>query len=337
MADDRMHNYLKLPNPYTAEVASKFVTEIGPGAARNGAGLDVAIAENTTGRVVGAAGLHGLKNNAVKAEIGYWVAASEWGNGYATEATRTLARFAFANGARRVQIVCDVANAGSAAVALHAGFRFEGIHRADVDSSHGTADGALFARVAGDPDEPVAPAWPAMTALTDGVVSLWPMSAADWPTVFADQNNPEARHWSLFDAETTEAQARALAEQAPLDWLVSQQARMVISDAATSANAGVMTLRGFGPPGVVNVGYGVLPQFRGRRFTTRALTLLAHWAFGSGTIARLELGCKAGNLPSARAAEAAGFVREGVYAARLRNTDGGYDDEIRFARVRPVS
>jgi RimJ/RimL family protein N-acetyltransferase len=163
------------------------------------------------------------------------------------------------------------------------------------------------------------------------------MAGIDWPTVLADQNNAEAKRWSLCSEDLTEDRAREIASRASMDWLVGQQARLVISDAATGAGAGVMTLRGFGPPGVVNVGYGVLPEFRGRRFTTRALMLLTDWAFAQPAIARLELGCKDGNIASARAAEAAGFVLEGVYAGRLRNTDGSYSDEVRFGRVRPAA
>ena len=80
-----------------------------------------------------------------------------------------------------------------------------------------------------------------------------------------------------------------------------------------------------------------MPEFRGRRFTTRALTLLAGWAFDRTPIHRLELGCKAGNVASARAALAAGFVQEGRRAGRLRDPDGSYSDELTFGLVRPPS
>jgi RimJ/RimL family protein N-acetyltransferase len=332
MADQRMLQYLNFPNPYTAEAARQFTTEFAPKARETGVELGCALAENATGTVVGAAGLHLSPNT--DPEIGYWVAVPHWGNGYATEASQTLARFAFDAGARRVQIRCDVANTGSARVALRAGFRFEGVLRGHVQSGRGWADCAVFGRLHNDAEGAVRPSWPGLTPLTDGVVTVRPMTAEDWPIVLADHNNPEARRWSLSDHVLTEAQARAIAESAPLDWLVRQQARLVICDAATGRGAGSMVLRGFGPPDVVGVGYGVLPEFRGRRFTTRALNLLADWAFTSTSIARLELGCKQGNVASAKAAEAAGFVREGVYAARLRDTDGSYSDEVRFARVR---
>jgi RimJ/RimL family protein N-acetyltransferase len=334
MADEHMHHYLKLPNPYDSAAARQFVSEYAPTGRATGSYLALAIAENTTGRVVGAIGLDRLAGNSDRVEIGYWVAVPEWGKGFASEATQTLARFALANGARRVQIVCDVANAASAMVALNSGFRFEGVHRSDVDSATGPADAALFARLLADSGGPVAPAWPTMTKLGDAVVSVRPMMAMDWPTVLAEQNNPESLKWSLFDRETTEEQARLVAASARLDWLVGSQARLVICDAVTGAGAGTMVLRRSGPPDVVGIGYGVLPEFRGRRFTTRALDLVSSWAFEQTPIARLELGCKVDNVASARAAELAGFVREGIFAGRLKDRDGGYSDEIRYGRTR---
>jgi RimJ/RimL family protein N-acetyltransferase len=332
LADQRVHSYLRLPNPYAREDAEKFVA----GAFRLPGSAEFAIADNTTGRMLGCAGIHGLIAGTHGAEIGYWLSAAEWGNGYASEATQALTRFGFGNGLTRLQIRCDIANLASARVALRCGYRFEAIARQDVRSSYGLADCAVFSRLDTDSDDPVAPVWAAMSGLTDGVVTLRPMTSSDWPTVLADQNNPEARRWSLVADETTEEQARHIALRAPLDWLVGQQARVVILDASSGAGAGVMMLRGWGPPGVVNVGYGVLPEFRGQRFTTRALTLLADWAFEQASVARLELGCKVGNVASVRAAEAARFVREGIFAGRLRNTDGSYSDEIRFGRVRPA-
>jgi ribosomal-protein-alanine N-acetyltransferase len=65
------------------------------------------------------------------------------------------------------------------------------------------------------------------------------------------------------------------------------------------------------------------------------LRLLVPWAFEAVGIARLELGAKPGNEASLRAAAAAGFEPDGVRRARLRNSDGSFSDEIRFALVNP--
>ena len=90
-----------------------------------------------------------------------------------------------------------------------------------------------------------------------------------------------------------------------------------------------------GPPGTGLVGYGVLPAFRGRGFTTRALRLVSRWAFDEAGLARLELGHKVDNEASGRAAEKAGFRAEGRLSARLPNPDGTWSDEVYYSLVRP--
>lgn len=348
MADERMHHHLPLPRPYTAADARSFVTEHGQAGRAAGSRLDCAIAENTTGRLVGSATLQlpSADDGATDAEIGYWVAVGHWGRGFATEAVGALARFGFGNGLARVAIRCEVRNTASAAVALKAGFAFEGISRAALRgarnpvaansvASTSVLDAAIFARTATDPDAPVSPSWPVFEPATDGVVTVRPAVPADWPVLLAEVNNEASRQWSLFDRPMPEAAAVGMAGRAGLDRLVSGQYLLLICDAATGAGAGTLGLRRSGPPGVVATGYGVLPEFRGRGFTTRALRLLTDWAFSQAGIDRLELGCKVGNVASARAALSAGFTEEGRRAGRLRNPDGSYSDELVFGLVRP--
>ena len=77
------------------------------------------------------------------------------------------------------------------------------------------------------------------------------------------------------------------------------------------------------------------PAFRGRGYTARALRLLADWAFEQAGFARLELGAKADNIASQKAALSAGFEPDGTWQARLRNADGTFSDEVRFALINP--
>jgi RimJ/RimL family protein N-acetyltransferase len=63
--------------------------------------------------------------------------------------------------------------------------------------------------------------------------------------------------------------------------------------------------------------------------------LLAEWAFGAADFVRLELGAKVANIASQRAALTAGFTPDGVRPGRLRNPDGTFSDEARFALDRP--
>ncbi len=340
MADERMHRSLALPWPYTAEDARVFVTEHAQQGRAAGSRLDCAIAENTSGRLLGSATLRLPTDEDPGAEIGYWVGVADWGRGYATEAVRTLTRFGLANGLARIQIRCEVPNVASAAVALRAGFAFEGVSRASLPAGglggDGLRDGAVFARTATDPDEAIPPSWPRLESVSDGVVTLRPTGPDDWPVLLAEANNDASLRWGFDGKPMTEAAAIDRAARAGLDRLVSGNNSLLICDGATGAGAGILGLRRFGPPDVVAIGYGVLPQFRGRGFTTRALRLLAGWAFSQTPTARLELGCKSANTASARVALAAGFVQEGRRAGRLRDPDGSYSDELVFGLVRPA-
>jgi ribosomal-protein-alanine N-acetyltransferase len=62
------------------------------------------------------------------ADVGYVLARSEWGRGFATEALSSVLRFAFSMpDVKRVWAVCDVDNAASARVMEKAGMSREGL------------------------------------------------------------------------------------------------------------------------------------------------------------------------------------------------------------------
>lgn len=76
--------------------------------------------------LVGSSGLHRMDWSAGRFEIGYWVRSRFAGQGFATEAARAMATFAFRElDANRVEIWCDARNLASAAVARRLGFRLE--------------------------------------------------------------------------------------------------------------------------------------------------------------------------------------------------------------------
>ncbi|WP_246465977.1 GNAT family N-acetyltransferase [Allocatelliglobosispora scoriae] len=75
-----------------------------------------------SGTVIGGAGYHGPPNVEGTVEVGYGVAVSHQGRGYATEATRALVERAIELGAHRVVAHTDGSNAASRQVLENLGF-----------------------------------------------------------------------------------------------------------------------------------------------------------------------------------------------------------------------
>ena len=217
---------------------------------------------------------------------------------------------------------------------MNAGYRFEGIRRdalpvpVPAPGQRGGSDGtgavlddcALFARTTLDSGMPTARVLPALpTGLTDAVIGLRVQTLDDVAALLEEQNDPVSVGWNFTGTPTARADLQRRVARAGLEWLVGPVAPLTIVDCAS----------------VANVGYGIHPTFRGNGYTTRALRLLASWAFTSGGFTRLELGAKTANIASQKSALKAGFTPDGIWAARLRNADGTFSDEARIALVNP--
>jgi RimJ/RimL family protein N-acetyltransferase len=102
------------------------------------------------GRCSGAIGLSRAAWASGRVEIGYWVAPWARRQGYAVEATREVARSAFAQGLYRVELLAATGNVGSQRVAERAGFIREGVLREALVVPGGRADAVLYSLLRGD-------------------------------------------------------------------------------------------------------------------------------------------------------------------------------------------
>jgi RimJ/RimL family protein N-acetyltransferase len=85
--------------------------------------LPMGIWRRTDNRLLGASGLHRIDWTIPSMEIGYWLCTDAEGAGYATDAVKTLAVFAFDFlQAERIEIRCDALNLRSAAIPQRLGF-----------------------------------------------------------------------------------------------------------------------------------------------------------------------------------------------------------------------
>ncbi|MBW4717991.1 GNAT family N-acetyltransferase [Saccharothrix obliqua] len=302
-----------------------------------GASPTFTVVEQPTGEDVGSAAVRLPDGRPAAADLGYALHRDPHDHGLAVDTLRALTEWAFARGARRVQVRCPLDDVDQAKAVLGAGFRFEGVQRGVVATAWGDADGAVFARLPGDPGDPIPPALPDLPAggVGDGVITLRVATAADAAALHLEHVNDEALRWALTDP-LPEEETAALAARAALEWVVGTRALMAIVDDETGDVAGRVVLRPVVPPGVADVGAGLVPRFRGRRYLSRALRLVSEWAFAEGGYTRLEAGVKIGNIASAKGVEGADWKYEGRRKARLRNRDGSFGDELHYAIVHPL-
>ena len=310
-----------------------------PAAAERGAGPPMLwdVLDRTSGAALGSVQL-GAPDAHADGTLECRLAPRARGLGLAAEAVGGVSRRLFERGDERLEIRALLADPATARLALRAGFCFEAVRRQARMPSGQRETLAVFARVPGDPGDPIPPSFAPLppAGLTDATITLRSMLPADLAGFAEQEADPLTLAVGFTGRAPTPESMRRMLAGSRLDWLVGRAAGLSVIDRRTGRFAGAVRLRITGPPGVAGIGYAMHPDFRGRGYTTRALRLLGAWAFGAGGLARLELGAKVDNVASQRAALAAGFRPEGVLRARLRNVDGSFSDEARFALLRPA-
>lgn len=105
-----------------------------------------AVADRADDRVLGALGFYDWAPAARRVEFGFWIGATGWNQGYATEAARAAVAYALGElGLVRVQAICDPANLASGRVLARAGLTCEGTLRAYLPRGGRFDDVALWA------------------------------------------------------------------------------------------------------------------------------------------------------------------------------------------------
>jgi [ribosomal protein S5]-alanine N-acetyltransferase len=151
--------------------------------------------------------------------------------------------------------------------------------------------------------------------LDDGVVRLRGWQRRDLACVQAASEEGHIPEGTTVPVDFT--------EQAGLAYIERQQRRpqegagwaLAIADSATGEAVGYAGLMVRPQPGVVGLGYWLIPAARGKGYATRAVRLLSAWALGAGGCARVEAWVEPMNLSSTRVLERCGYQYEG----RLRS------------------
>jgi len=167
--------------------------------------------------------------------------------------------------------------------------------------------------------------------LVDEVVALRPWRRSDVPQRFAGFSDPLCLRfsWPLVEPFTEAAVAARFDEQEAAR-LRGEELNLAVADPTELDQVwGGASLYGVDlDEARASIGYWLAPHARGRGVASRALQLLARWAFDHHTLARIELSCAPDNAASQRVAERCGFMREGTLRSHIRFKDERRDSVI---------
>lgn len=116
-----------IPHPYPDGEADRWISAH-PAAFESGQSVTFAIERREGSVLIGAIGLEfHPKHN--RAEVGYWIGREFWGQGYATEALKTVLTYGFSRGVHRIWAEHFAHNPASGRVLQKAGMKHEGTLR----------------------------------------------------------------------------------------------------------------------------------------------------------------------------------------------------------------
>src|SRR5689334_1400561 len=147
--------------------------------------------------------------------------------------------------------------------------------------------------------------------LDDGVIVLRGWRTGDAPDIARMFQDPEALEWTRAPAPYREGDARQWLASLPAQMRRGASLPLAVADAEDGSLLGSIELR-MQAEARAEFGYVVASWARGRGIGTRALRLLARWAFDVLRLERLEVLAQPANERSQALAERVGFTREGV-------------------------
>ena len=147
--------------------------------------------------------------------------------------------------------------------------------------------------------------------LADGVVALRGWRDTDVPAIAAMMDEPEIARYTRAPSPYRERDAIQWRALHPTMMRRHEELPLAVVDAAGGDLLGSISLRLRGDARG-ELGYLVAAHARRRGVGTRALRLLARWAFEQHGMERLELLVQPSNVASLAMAERVGFRREGL-------------------------
>lgn len=167
------------------------------------------------------------------------------------------------------------------------------------------------------------------TTLTDGVVTLRPISTGDIDQITVACQDPELQRYIPVPRPYHRADAEAYVALSHDLWPTGRKyVFSVVANDDPEVLLGVVSLTVAGRCG--NAAYWLTPPARGRHAASRSLRLLTEWAFEALLLAVLLLEIHDTNQASKRVAVAAGFHHSGDIEVA---TDDGPRAALLFVRL----
>ncbi|WP_151476793.1 GNAT family N-acetyltransferase [Streptomyces albicerus] len=142
MNDEQVVAWTSVPQPFTEDAARTWITEYAPAERTSGRGLDLAVTEFLTQRLVGVIQLSGTNWHVRSSELSYIIAPWARGEGYASEAALATAQWLFRDQKlERLELRTAADNTASQQVAQKIGCISEGVLRNACIARTRTEDG----------------------------------------------------------------------------------------------------------------------------------------------------------------------------------------------------
>lgn len=160
--------------------------------------------------------------------------------------------------------------------------------------------------------------------LFDGNLMLRPWESSDAEVVLAAGRDPVVARFR-YSLPRSDAGAREWLAAAASNRVAGERLELAITEGGVVL--GSVSLTDF-EHGNAMVRYWLLPEGRGRGLATRAVKLLAGWAFSELRIGRIAAFIEVDNVASQRVLERCGFVREGLLRKHMEGRDGHRVDSL---------
>jgi len=168
--------------------------------------------------------------------------------------------------------------------------------------------------------------------LSDGVVRLRRWKDGDFECVREASSDSRIPEGTTVPAVFTAELAQAFIERQQGRVEAGDGVSLAVADLNTGSALGLAVLLVRPQPGVVGIGYWIVPLARGRGLATCATRLLSEWALAEAGVARVEAWVEPENVASQRVLTAAGFMREGLLRSFL-SYPSRRADAVVFART----